>query len=100
MVAGAKLPEVRPRRMRFNPVNLLGLAFLILALICAWVARRDLARGETKWFGWSRLAAPASRHATPVRYWAAMAFNILFVLLFAIAGAVAMRAGLFRFGRV
>jgi ABC-type uncharacterized transport system permease subunit len=86
--------------VRFNPVNLVGLAFLILALICAWVARSDLARGETKWFGWSRLAAPASRRNTPIRYWAAMLLNILFVLLFALAGAFAMRAGLFRLGRI
>ena len=85
--------------MRFNPVNLLGLAMLALALLCAWVARRDLDAGETKWFGWARLATPASRRDTPVRYWCAMILNIVVLLLFALVGAFAMRAGLYRLGR-
>ncbi len=82
--------------MRLNPVNLLGLALLVLALLCAWSARRDLARGETQWFAFGRLVSPASRRATPVRYWLAMLANIFVVLLFALAGAFAMRAGLLR----
>lgn len=86
--------------MRFNPVNLLGLALLLLALLGAWIARRDLARGETRWLGWARLVTPASRQATPARYWFAMFLNILIVVLFALVGAFAMRAGLFRFGRI
>jgi hypothetical protein len=86
--------------MRFNPINLLGAALLGLALICAWVARRDLDRGETRWFGWSRLATPASRRDTPLRYWFAMFLNILVVLLFTLVGAFAMRAGLFHLGRL
>ena len=86
--------------MRLNPVNLLGLAMLLLALLCAWRARLDLAAGETRWFGWARLAAPASRRDTPARYWVAMILNILLVLLFALVGAFAMRAGLFRMGRI
>ena len=86
--------------MRFNPVNLLGIAMLVLALICAWRARLDLAAGETRWFGWSRLASPASRRDTPGRYWLAMILNIAILLLFALVGAFAMRAGLFRFGKI
>ena len=86
--------------MRFNPVSLLGTALLLLALLCAWRARLDLTAGETKWFGWSRLAKPASRRDTPARYWLAMLLNIGVLLLFALVGAFAMRAGLFRLGRI
>jgi len=86
--------------MRFNPVNFLGIALLVLALICAWRARLDLAAGETRWFGWARLAKPASRREAPLRYWGAMALNIGILLLFTLVGAFAMRAGLFRLGRL
>jgi hypothetical protein len=86
--------------MRFNPVNLLGLALLLLALLCAWRTRLDLAAGETRWFGWSRLASPVSRRDSPARYWLAMALNIAILLLFTLVGAFAMRAGLFRLGRI
>lgn len=86
--------------MRFNPVNLIATAMLVLALLCAWRARLDLAAGETHWFGWARIATPATRRDTPVRYWLAMALNIILVILFALVGAFAMRAGLFRFGRL
>ena len=85
--------------MGLNPVRLLGITMLVLALLCAWVARRDLDAGETKWFGWARLATLASRRDTPVRYWCAMILNIAIVLLFALVGAFAMRAGLYRLGR-
>lgn len=86
--------------MRFNPINLLGLALLVLAFLGAWRTRLDLAAGETRWFGWSRLASPASRRDTPLRYWFAMFLNIVLVLLFALVGTFAMRAGLFRLGRI
>jgi hypothetical protein len=86
--------------VKFNPVNLLGTALLVLALICAWRARLDLAAGETRWFGWARLAQPASRRDSPLRYWCAMALNIGILLLFTLVGAFAMRAGLFRLGRL
>ncbi|MSU23248.1 MAG: hypothetical protein EXS32_05420 [Opitutus sp.] len=82
--------------MRFNPVNLLGVALLVLALLGAWRTRLDLAAGETRWFGWSRLGVPASRRGTPLRYWCAMLLNIVLVLLFALVGAFAMRAGILR----
>ncbi|MBI5771473.1 MAG: hypothetical protein HZA93_27105 [Verrucomicrobia bacterium] len=85
--------------MRFNPISLLGLFFLLLALLGAWISRLDLARGETRWLGWSRLVTPASRRETPARYWAAMFLNILLVLLATLVGVFALRAGLFRFGR-
>ena len=87
-------------RMRLNPVNLLGLVLLLLALLGAWISRRDLARGETRWLGWARLAQPASRRDAPLRYWTAMGLNILLVILFALVGAFAMRAGLFRLGKI
>ena len=83
--------------MRFNPLNLLATALLVLALLCAWVARCDLERGETKWFAFARLATPVSRQTSPFRYWLAMLANIFVVLLFALVGAIAMRAGLLRF---
>ena len=83
-----------PPALRFNPVNLVAAALLLLALLCAWCARLDLARGETKWFAWSRLAAPVTRRESPVRYWLAMAANIGVLLLFALVGAFAMRAGI------
>ena len=82
--------------MRFSPVKLLGIALLVMALICAWRARLDLARGETKWIGWARLAAPASRRDTPLRYWWAMFLNVLVLLMFAVVGAFAMRSGVIR----
>lgn len=85
--------------MRFNPISLLGLFLLLLALLGSWIARRDLARGETRWLGWSRLVTPASRFGTPGRYWFAMALNILLVLLATLVGVFALRAGIFRFGR-
>ena len=84
--------------MRLNPVNLVATALLVLALLCAWTARGDLARGETKWFAWARLAAPVTRRETPVRYWLAMIANIAVLLLFALVGAFAMRAGILRLG--
>ena len=84
--------------MRFNPVNLVATALLVLALLCAWRARLDFAAGETKWFAWARLAAPVSRRDAPVRYWLAMAANIGVLLLFALVGAFAMRAGILRLG--
>ena len=83
--------------MRLNPVNLVATAMLVLALLCAWTARVDLARGETKWFAWARLVAPINRRDAPVRYWGAMIANIGVVLLFALVGAFAMRAGILRF---
>lgn len=83
--------------MRLNPVNLVGLAMLGLALICAWTARRNLASGSTPWFGWARLAEPVTRQANPVRYWLAMAANIGVLLLFMLVGAFALRAGILRF---
>ncbi len=85
--------------MEFNPARLVSISLLLLAVFCAWIARRDLDRGETNWFAWSRLARPASRRAAPFRYWLAMLLNILVVLIFAVAGAAAMRAGFVRFGR-
>jgi len=85
--------------MEFNPVRLLGFAMLALAFCCAWRARLDLNAGETRWFGWARLAIPASRRDTPVRFWAAMTLNIAVLLLFTLVGAFALRAGLFRLGR-
>jgi hypothetical protein len=85
--------------VRLNPVNLLGLVMLALALLCAWTARGDLARGETRWFGWARLAAPVSRRDAPFRYWSAVGLNIAIVLLFTLVGVFALRAGLFRFVR-
>jgi hypothetical protein len=86
--------------VRFNPVNVLGAALLLLAFFGAWRARLDLAAGETRWFGWARIVTPASRRDTPLRYWCAMVLNILLVLLFTLVGAFAMRAGLFRLGRL
>ena len=88
----------QPTSMRFNPVNLVATALLLLALLCAWAARRDLSSGSTKWFGWARLANPVSRRETPVRYWLAMIANIGVLLLFALVGAFAMRAGILRLG--
>ena len=85
--------------MRFNPVSLLSTALIVLALLCAWSTRRDLESGSTRWFAWARLATPVTRDESPVRYWLAMIANITVVLLFALAGAFAMRAGLFRLGR-
>ena len=84
--------------MRLNPVSLVATALLVLALLCAWTARVDLARGETKWFAWARLAAPVTRRETPVRYWLAMIAKIAVLLLFALVGAFAMRAGILRLG--
>ncbi len=86
--------------MRFNPVNLVATAMLLLALLCAWSARRDLASGSTKWFAWARLATPVSRRETPVRYWLAMIANITVLLLFMLVGAFALRAGFLRVGRI
>lgn len=83
--------------MRLNPVSLVAYALLLLALLCAWTARGDLARGETKWFAWARLATPVTRRETPARYWLAMIANIGVLLLFALVGAFAMRAGILRF---
>jgi uncharacterized membrane protein YhaH (DUF805 family) len=71
---------------------------LVLALICAWVARRDLDSGTTKWFAWARLATPVTRAEKPVRYWLAMGANIGVLLLFTLVGVFAMRAGALRFG--
>lgn len=85
--------------MRFNFVNLVATAMLILALLCAWTARVDLATGSTKWFAWARLATPLHRRDTPVRYWCAMIANITILLLFMLVGAFAMRAGFLRIGR-
>ncbi len=82
--------------MRFNPVNLVGLTLLVLALLCAWRARIDLATGTTQWLAWGRLAAPVVRGDSPVRYWFAMIANIAVVILFALAGVIAFRAGLLR----
>lgn len=82
--------------MRFNPVSLLSAVFLGLALFSAWLARRDLESGTTRWCGWSRLATPLSYRDSPVRYWLAMAANIAVVILFAFVGVFAMRAGFFR----
>ena len=86
--------------MRLNPVNLVAMAMLLLALLCAWCARRDLASGSTKWFAWARLATPVTRAETPVRYWLAMIANIAVLLLFMLVGAFALRAGFVRFGRI
>ena len=72
---------------------------LVLALLCAWRARLDLAAGETQWFAWARLAAPVTRREQPVRYWLAMIANIAVILLFTLVGAFALRAGFFRLGR-
>jgi hypothetical protein len=83
--------------VRFNPVNLVALAMLLLALGCAWCARRDLASGSTHWFAWARLAARVHRREQPVRYWAAMSANIFLLLLFMLVGAFALRAGFLRF---
>ena len=83
--------------MRLNPVSLVATALLLLALLCAWTARVDLGSGETKWLAWARLAAPVRRSESPVRYWLAMAANIGVLLLFALVGAFAMRAGILRF---
>ena len=83
--------------MRLNPVNLIAMAMLLLALLCAWCARRDLDNGSTKWFAWARLPAPVSRRETPVRYWLAMSANIAVLLLFMLVGAFALRAGFLRF---
>lgn len=83
--------------MRLNPVSLVAYALLLLALLCAWAARRDLTSGSTQWFAWARLANPITREATPLRYWTAMVANIGVVLLFALVGAFAMRAGILRF---
>lgn len=85
--------------MRINPVSLVALALLLLALLCAWFARRDLDRGTTRWFAWARLAHPISRRDTPGRYWLAMIANIGVLLLFMLVGAFAMRAGFLRFAR-
>lgn len=83
--------------MRFNPVNLVGLAMLGLAFLCAWTARRNLESGSTQWFAWARLAAPVTRRENPVRFWLAMAANLGVLLLFLLVGAFALRAGLLRF---
>jgi hypothetical protein len=83
--------------VRFNPVSLIAYALLGLALLGAWAARRDLANGSTHWFAGARLAAPIRRRDTPLRYWTAMVANIGVVLLFALVGAFAMRAGILRF---
>jgi hypothetical protein len=82
--------------VRINPVNLVALALLLLALFCAWCARRDLESGSTRWFAWARLANPVTRRDTPGRYWLAMIANIAVLLLFMLVGAFAMRAGLLR----
>lgn len=82
--------------MKFNPVSLVAAFLLLLALLGAWLARRDLERGETRWLGWARLVAPVSRRGTPARYWGAMALNILLVILATLVGVYALRAGLFR----
>jgi hypothetical protein len=86
--------------LRFNPVNLLGAALLLLAFLGAWRVRLDLAAGDTRYFGWARIVTPATRRDTPVRYWLAMTLNIALVILFALVGAVALRAGLWRFARL
>jgi hypothetical protein len=83
--------------VRINPANLVGLVLLLLALLGAWRTRLDLAAGETRWFGWSRLPAPRRRRDSPWRYWVAMLLNIAIVLLVTLAGAVAMRVGLLQF---
>jgi hypothetical protein len=86
--------------VRFTPVKLVAIAMLLLALLCAWSARRDLSNGSTKWFAWARLASPITRSETPVRYWLAMIANIAVLLLFMLVGAFALRAGFVRFGRI
>lgn len=83
--------------MRLNLVNLVGLAMLGLALLCAWTARRNLESGTTQWFAWARLAEPVTRRDQPFRYWTAMAANIGVLLLFMLVGAFALRAGILRF---
>lgn len=86
--------------MRLNPINLVAAAMLLLALFCAWCARRDLESGSTRWFAWARLAAPITRRDSPGRYWLAMIANIAVVILFMLVGAFALRAGLLRFVRL
>jgi len=86
--------------VELNPARFLGVALLLLALLGAWRVRLDRDAGETRWFGWTHLAAPVSRRDTPVRYWSAMTLNIALVLLLALAGAVALRAGIWRFTRL
>jgi len=85
--------------VRFNPVSLVAYTLLGVALLCAWTARGDLASGETKWFAWARLASPVTRRDSPARYWLAMIANIGVLLLFAVVGVFAMRAGFLRVGR-
>jgi hypothetical protein len=82
--------------MKFNPVSILGFFLLLLALLGSWLARRDLARGETRWLVWARMVAPIARHDKPARYWGAMALNILLVFLAMLVGVFALRAGFFR----
>ena len=88
--------------MRFNPISLVSLGFFLLAVFGALRVRRDLATMQT---GWGRAlyqkpSSPIMRETSPVRYWLAIAFNTFFVLLFTLAGTVALRAGLWRFPRL
>ena len=79
--------------MEFNPLSLLGLVFLLLALFGAVRVRRDLARSETRFeralFGQGK---PIHRAQMPLRFWCAVALNTIIVLLFALAAAAVFRA--------
>lgn len=76
-----------------NWLSVIGIGFFVLALWKAVQVRRDLASAQTRWeralFGGRE---PIYRAETPVKYWCAIALNIAIVFLFALVGAVALRA--------
>jgi hypothetical protein len=86
--------------VRFSPLTLLGLAFFTLAFFGSLRVRRELEAGVTGWFSsLFRESAPIHRANSPVRYWLAVVVNTFFVLLFALASALALRVGFLRLVR-
>ena len=86
--------------MRFSPLTLLGLVFFALAFFGSLRVRRELEAGVTRWFSsLFRRSSSIHRADSPVRYWLAVVVNTLFVLLFALASAFALRVGFLRLAR-
>ena len=83
--------------MRFNFLKILGGCFLLLTLFIAWRTRRDIDAGETQWGrALFNQSAPVRRADSPMRYWIATLFNVLVVLLFALAAVFILRVGVLR----
>jgi hypothetical protein len=86
--------------MRFSPFTLLGLAFFALAFFGGLRVRREIESGVARWLSsLFQNSAAIHRAESPLRYWLAVVVNTLFVLLFALVSAFAMRVGFLRLVR-